>query len=147
MALLHLNLSQQQMPVRLPGESGMPCCHGNSRPRFGMLHPQGAALAVPCRAAGGIFLDEPKKNPINGRETAPLVLRFSSRKHTCGPLKWLLADKEARPWLSALWLTRGNMVSNGLSQQRGPSPTPAPKLPLLLFDAASLGSACVDPGN
>lgn len=41
----------------------------------------------------------------------------------------------------------GNMVFNWLSQQSGSSPTPAPKLPLLLFDTANQGSARVDPSN
>lgn len=82
---------------------------------------------MPCQAAGGIFLEQQQQKILNGQETVLLLLRFSSYKHTVGHSPSPLAEKEARPWLSALWLTQGLIqFLNGSANKAGRSPFQPP---------------------
>lgn len=96
-------------------------------------------------------MNKNRTNPLTDKET-PDIWDIGTEAqlpaHTIGathPIPWLI--NRPRPGLAVLWLVWSNTIFNCLSQQSRPSPTPAPKLPLLLFDAANWGSAGVDPGN
>lgn len=89
-----------------------------------------------------------RTNLLMDKEMLDICIGSSVPAHTLGathPSPWLI--ERARLWLALLWLMWPNIAFNWFSQQSRPSPTPVPKLPLLLFDAANWGSAGVDPGN